>query len=176
MACIALIASIFALSGQYGSFAKKSNVSKTYVDSIVTSNVQNMVNPLFSNVDEVLSFRDLSVEGEAIDAEFNQMSEDILKTVTTVCIRRDGPVSKRGIVYEYRANKSVYDNLPEDATVNDIISKAVKNSGTNGSSGGEPVRKDSTKAPTNETTFSQKDTTIDGKTYKMYTKTEVSYE
>jgi hypothetical protein len=151
-------------------------VTKDYVDSVVAASMQNYVNPLFTSVDEVLTFRDLTVEGQGIDDAFNSMPEDILKNVAAVCINRDGHVSKRGIVYEYRANSAVYNNLPtpDAASQNDTI-KVNPNSGT--SAGGQSYRQDSSVTlPTNEVSYTQHDTTIGGKTYKVRTKTEKKYE
>lgn len=142
----------------------------SYVDSLVLSSVQNTVNPLFTSVDEVLTFRDMSVEGEAIDSEFNLMPEQLLKIVAGTLIKREGHASKRSIVYEYRANKQIYDNLPQPnpkSTVDGTTSEAS-------SAGGMPYsRLDS--VPT-EVTYNQHDTTINGKTYKVRTKTEKKYE
>lgn len=146
-------------------------VTKEYVDSCVAAGVQNYINPLFMSVDEVLTFRDLTAEGQGIDDAFNSMPEDVLKNVAAVCINRDGHVSKRGIVYEYRANNAVYNNLPAQ---NDTIT-VNPNLGT--SAGGQPHRPDSSMAlPKNETTYTQHDTTIGGKTYKVKTITEKTYE
>lgn len=146
-------------------------VTKEYVDSCIAASVQNYINPLFTSVDEVLTFRDLSLEGQTVDDEFNQLPIEVLKNVATVCIKREGCVSKRGIVYEYRANNSIYNNLPNQP----IDTVKVPNLGT--SSGGQPYRSDSlTTLPTNETTYTQHDTTIGGKTYKVRTRTEKTYE
>lgn len=148
-------------------------VTKEYVDSAVAQGVENYINPLFSSVEEVLVFRDLTAEGQAIDDEFNMMPEDVLKNVAAVCIKREGHISKRGIVYEYRANSSVYNNLPtqDAATLKDTV-KVNPNSGT--SAGGQPYGPDT--LPVNETTYTQHDTTIGGKTYKVRTRTEKTYE
>lgn len=148
-------------------------VTKEYVDSCVAAGVQNYINPLFMSVDEVITFRDLTAEGQGIDDAFNSMPEDVLKNVAAVCINRDGHVSKRGIVYEYRANSAIYNNLPASDTTsqNDTIT-VNPNLGT--SAGGQPYRPDT--LPVNETTYTQHDTTIGGKTYKVHTKTEKTYE
>ena len=127
------------------------------------------------SVDEVLTFREITVEGQSIDDAFNSMPEDVLKNVAAVCINRDGHVSKRGIVYEYRANNAVYNNLPtqDAATLKDTITTNPK-LGT--SAGGQPYSPDSSATPMNETTYNQHDTTIGGKNYKVRIKTEKTYE
>ena len=152
-------------------------VTKEYVDSCVAASVQNYINPLFTSVDEVLTFRELTLEGQSIDDSFNSMPEEILKNVAAVCINRDGHVSKRGIVYEYRANNAIYNNLPSPTspTQNDTIKVNPNLVGT--SAGGQPYRPDSlTSLPTNEVSYTQHDTTIGGKTYKVRTRTEKKYE
>lgn len=142
-----------------------------YVDSLVLESVQNTVNPLFGDVEEVILFQEKSLEGEQIDVEFNQMPEETLRNVATVCIKREGCISKRGIIYEYRANRSVYDNLPQGAT------PSIETSIPTGSKEGNPVTSvDSSKVPIGETRYTQHDTIIGGKTYKMKTKTDVTYE
>ena len=142
-----------------------------YVDSLVLSSVQNTVNPLFSSVEEVLTFRDLSVEGESVDSEFNLMPEELLKTVAATIIKREGHASKRSIIYEYRANRQVYDNLPmNDDKPHDAIT--AESSSVEGNS----VRKDSISGPKNEVRYNQHDTLIGDKTYKVRTKTETTYE
>ena len=152
-------------------------VTKDYVDSCVAAGVQNYINPLFTSVDEVLTFRDLTAEGQGIDDAFNLMPEDVLKNVAAVCINRDGHVSKRGIVYEYRANSAVYNNLPASDTTSQNDTTTVNPNLVGTSAGGKPYRSDSlVTLPTNETTYTQHDTTIGGKTYKVRTRTEKTYE
>ena len=148
-------------------------VTEEYVDSTVAAGIQNYINPLFNDVDEVLAFRTKYLEGQAIDDVFNTMPEEVLKNVASVCIKREGHISKRGIVYEYRANSAVYNNLPTstDTTSKDTVT-VNPNLGT--SAGGQPYRPDT--VPMNETKYNQHDTTIGGKTYKVRIKTETKYE
>jgi len=154
---IALIFGVYVLSEQ-----RKLSTTTTetvYTDSIVKQSVQNTINPLFDSVDEVLSFRSKTLEGLAIEDEFNNMPEQVLKTVASVIIKREGHASRRSIVYEYKANKQVYDNLP---TASDK---------KNGSSGGEPVRSvDSTASNDLHLEVVSKDTVIDGEAYTLIKK------
>lgn len=143
-------------------------VTEEYVDSTVAAGVQNYINPLFNNVDDVLTFRTKYLEGQAIDDVFNTMPEEVLKNVASVCIKREGHVSKRGIVYEYRANKDVYNNLPSPDSTKSVLPPSSS------SAGGQPYRPDS--APVGRVEYTQHDTTISGKTYKVRTKTETTYE
>jgi hypothetical protein len=143
-----------------------------YVDSTVAAGVQNYVNPVFNTVDEVLTFRTNCLEGQAIDEAFNQMPESVLKNVASVCIKREGHVSKRAIVYEYRANSSIYNNLPSPDSTKTSSNTQVPSTST--AAGGQPYRPDT--VPMNETKYNQHDTTIGGKTYKVHIKTETKYE
>ena len=171
LSIVALILSGFA-SYKMDKLVSPEGDKSAYVDSLVLESVQNTVNPLFSSVEEVLTFRDLSVEGEAIDNEFNAMPEELLKTVAGTLIKREGHASKRSIVYEYRANKQVYDNLPSaDNKPNGPDATTGESSSTEGNS----VRKDSV-GPQNEVRYNQHDTVVGGKTYKVRTKTETTYE
>ena len=139
-----------------------------YVDSTVAAGVQNYINPLFNDVDEVLTFRTKYLEGQAIDDVFNTMPEEVLKNVASVCIKREGHVSKRGIVYEYRANANIYNNLPKSDSTKSVLPPSSS------SAGGQPYRPDS--VPVGRVEYNQHDTTIGGKTYKVRTKTETTYE
>lgn len=171
LSIVALILSGFA-SYKMDKLVSPEGDKSAYVDSLVLESVQNTVNPLFSSVEEVLTFRDLSVEGEAIDNEFNAMPEELLKTVAGTLIKREGHASKRSIVYEYRANRQVYDNLPSaDNKPNGPDATTGESSSTEGNS----VRKDSV-GPQNEVRYNQHDTVVGGKTYKVRTKTETTYE
>lgn len=169
-----LIIACLALTGTYlmsscensGSFfGDKDEVTQEYVDSTVAVAAQNLINPLFSNVDDVLAFREKSLEGQAIDDVFNTMPEEILTNVASVCIKREGHVSKRTIVYEYRANRSIYDNLPQASNDNTSTQEAAKTPA-------DTVKR----RPDGTITYQQHDTTIDGRKYKAHIKTETSYE
>ena len=151
-------------------------VTEEYVDSTVAAGVQNYINPLFNDVDEVLTFRTKYLEGQAIDDVFNTMPEEVLKNVASVCIKREGHVSKRGIVYEYRANADIYNNLPKSDSTKTSTSAPTSSQvpPTSNSAGGQPYRSDS--VPVGRVEYTQHDTTIGGKTYKVRTKTETTYE
>lgn len=147
-------------------------VTEEYVDSTVAAGVQNYINPLFNDVDEVLAFRTKYFEGQAIDDVFNTMPEEVLKNVASVCIKREGHVSKRGIVYEYQANADIYNNLPKSDSTKTSTSTQVPP--TSSSASDQPYRPDS--VPVGRVEYNQHDTTIGGKTYKVRTKTETTYE
>jgi len=76
----------YLLDKRYSGPFLRDLVTKEYVDSTVTTNVQDIVNPLFNTVDEVLVFRDLTAEGLAIDEAFSLMPEEVLKNVASVLL------------------------------------------------------------------------------------------
>lgn len=167
MACLALTGTYLMSSCENSGsfFGDKDGVTQEYVDSTVAVAAQNLINPLFNNVDDVLAFKAKSLEGQAIDDAFNTMPEEILKNVASVCIKREGHVSKRTIVYEYRANRSVYDNLPQASNDNTSMQETAKTPA-------DTVKR----RPDGTITYQQHDTTIDGQKYKAHIKTETSYE
>lgn len=168
---IALAFGVYTVTIQRDALSTKGSAESEYVDSLAKQSVQDVINPLFSDIDEVLVFRDLSVEGTAIDAEFNQLPDEVLKNVASVVIKREGLASKRSIVYEYRANKKVYDNLPTSP------SNADNSKDNIGSTEGNPVTSaDSIDKPVGEVRYNQYDTIVNGKKYKKHIKTDVTYE
>lgn len=135
VACIACCTSCDKLG-----VVKTEVIDKEYADSIIAESISNYTNPLFSSVEEALEFRSLTIDAQIIDNEFLEIPEDILRNVTSVCLKRDGYASKRSIIYEYRANAEVYNNLPKSPTkpTNDTIKQDA-------SAGGEPYKQDSIK-------------------------------
>lgn len=97
----------------------------TYDDSVyVSSIVEDMQNPTFTGVVDVLNFQAALADSYAIEEAFVALPPDVLQQVANVCIRRNGSTTKYEIIQEYRANREVYDNLtnttdtpaPEDNT------------------------------------------------------------
>ena len=155
---LAAVALTFCCSCDKIGIVKTDVIDKEYADSIIKESVQDYFNPLFTNVDEVVEFRSLSAEEDVIDREFTELPETILVNVASVCIKRDMYATKRSIIYEYRANRQVYDNLPPNSEpicgVTEEDSKDIQKST---SAGGEPSRPDSA---------SKSDTVINGKAYR----------
>ena len=101
------------------------NRAYTYDDSVyVSSIVEDMQNPTFTGVVDVLNFQAALADSYAIEEAFVALPPYVLQQVANVCIRKDGYATKYTIVQEYRANRDVYDNLtkptaqqvPEDNT------------------------------------------------------------
>lgn len=84
----------------------------TYDDSVyISSIVEDMQNPTFTGVVDVLNFQAALADSYAIEEAFTALPPEVLQQVATVCIRRNGCATKYTIVQEYRANREVYDNL-----------------------------------------------------------------
>jgi hypothetical protein len=170
LSIIALALGIYLFSAQRGLVPTKGTTQKVYVDSLVKQSVQEAVNPIFSTVDEVLLFREKAVEGLTIEDEFNSLPEEVLKNVATVVIKREGHVSRRGIVYEYRANREIYDNLPANDSTETKKQLDAMTGAANPPSPGDSAK------PAGEVQISHRDTTINGKKYKVITTTNIDYE
>jgi hypothetical protein len=173
------LAAVLYFGFHYGDTPQNKCVTKAYVDSVTTENVQNMVNPIFSSVDEVMGFRTVALEAESIDQEFNLMADEVLKNVAAVCIKREGHVSKRAIIYEYRANRAVYDNLPTPkeieqlAKTNDTTAQGQSTTAPGSTEGNHAT---TVNKPADQIEYNQHDTTIGGKQYKVHKRTEVTYD
>lgn len=82
-------------------------------DSVyVAQLVENYINPSFTSINDVLIYRNNSVEMTQIDELFQSLPEETLRNVTGVCLKQKTSITKRDIVTEYRINKDIYDNLP----------------------------------------------------------------
>lgn len=82
-------------------------------DSVfVYQQMDDYMNPIFENSAEFLEYHASEVERISIDEAFCSMPEEVLQNVTEVLIKREGKISKKAAVMEYRANGQIYDNLP----------------------------------------------------------------
>ena len=96
---------------------KESSTSGDGPDSVyVAEAIQAAENPSFTTVTEVCMFQNKLLEDQTIEEAFMTMPENILVNVATVCLKKDGVVTKKDIITEYNANRSVYDNLPDKPT------------------------------------------------------------
>ena len=130
----------------------------------VASMVEDYLNPQFSTVNELVQFRKEVVEEYEIDSIFCSLPEATLKNVASVLIRKYGIVDKRSVVEEYRANISVYDNLP---TTQQTTTKPVDLGATDlGNRQDEGII---------STSYQYRTDTIDDKPVKIQIKTEESY-
>lgn len=113
-----LVVMICAVIGLHSCDKVNAVCSSNGVDSTyVAEYFESATNPIFTSIEEVRVAQKQLAEEKATDEMFMLMSDGILDNVTTVCLNKNAFITKHDIVAEYRANKSVYDNLsPSDST------------------------------------------------------------
>lgn len=134
--------------------------------TLIAQQVEAIVNPEFTTVEEVIQFRHQTDQGFVIDSIFRSIPEQVLANVATVIIKKHGTLTKKTIAEEYRANMSVYDNLPTSTTALNQQPKEVDLSSTDLGN-----RRDSVIA----TSYSYRTDTINGKPVKIQIKKEERY-
>lgn len=111
--CVLLLAAIAIMVSCKGAPWSTPNNYDTAGDSVlVAQQVEAIVNPQFTTVQEVVNFRQQTNEGFTIDSIFSAIPEQVLNNVASVLIKKNGIVDKKSIVKEYQANSAIYDNLP----------------------------------------------------------------
>lgn len=139
------------------------------VDSIfVAEQVEEIVNPTFLTVQEVIQYRIDMNEGLSIDSTFLAMPESVLANVAGVLLNKSVMVNKRSIVEEYRANKGVYNNLPVETSSlpdNAPLQKVDQQSTDLGTRPSGVI----------STSYNYRTDTVNGKPIKIQIKTEESY-
>lgn len=143
---------------------------RTLDSTTIVHQVESIVNPEFNTVDELIQFRTASAEGERVDSVFMGMSIDALRNAASVVIKRNGHVSKRAVVQEYEANRSVYDNLPKYTTAPTKDTAVNVDLGAT-DLGNRPDKKDEIIS----TKYGYRTDTVDGVPRKVQIKTEESY-
>lgn len=88
-----------------------------------------ILNPSFTSVREVVNFQSQIMNEYETDEIFRSLDQNTLINVATVCLNKYPSISKNGIVREYRANMTVYDNL--DGTTDKHESKSSTAEGNN---------------------------------------------
>lgn len=84
-------------------------------DSVyIAEYVEAVTNPTFETVDEVIMFQSRFVEEASIDDTFRTIPEEVLTNVATICLKKYPNVTKKDIVIEYKTNRGIYDNLPNN--------------------------------------------------------------
>ena len=113
---VAMLVTIISLSScnRLSGDTPQPSTDSTYI----AQTVEAYFNPSFASVAEVLNFQNLANEECSIDEVFRSLSENIITNVATVCLNKQMSATKRDIVEEYRANKSVYDNLENETAPN----------------------------------------------------------
>lgn len=125
-------------------------------DSVrIAEAVQNITNPQFTTLNEVIEFRTCHRESQAIDSIFFSLPESVLQNVVTVLLKKNyASITKKDIIEEFEQHKDVYSNI-NTTSIN--------------------VKNDSTKKIIS-TSYSYRTDTINGKPTRISIKTEESYE
>ena len=116
----------------------------------------------------------MNANQKALDSAFYALPDKIIEKVAGVLVNRDGAACKRSIILEYNANRSIFDNLPDDpvaekqqnqstTTEQPIANVSIVQEGSTTVTEAPPTRVVSTTV---------KDTTIDGKPATITTKVE----
>ena len=177
---VGLIAAVLICAGSVWCFNgvfpwdKEAPLSEANVDSLVQMSIKEVANPTFYSVDEVMVYRDMNANQKALDSAFYALPDKIIEKVAGVLVNRDGAACKRSIILEYNANRSIFDNLPDDpvaekpqnqstTTEQPIASVSIVQEGSTTVTEAPPTKVVSTTV---------KDTTIDGKPATITTKVE----
>ena len=135
---------------------------------LVAQQVEAIVNPQFTTVQEIVNFRQQTNEGFTVDSIFRAMPEQVLHNVAAVLIKKNGTVDKKSVVEEYRANSTVYDNLPATSLQSTNAATEVDLSATDlGSRRNE--------SDVISTSYNYRTDTVNGKPVKIQIKKEESY-
>lgn len=187
LACLIALAAGFIVAKSYPDI-KNYYESRTEKGVSISENLDNLdslwvmslideyMNPTFTQSYEAVQFRRSCMNYYSIDSIFKAMPENMLLNVAEVLINRDGIANKRTIVYEYRRNKEVYDNLsspdhPAQQLTPDTAPDNDNAAPSNGDTSHSPRDK-----PNGSVSYTRSDTTVNGTTYKKVERKEVYYE
>lgn len=148
---------------------QKSNYDRAEDSIFVATLVDEIVNPQFYEVSDIVSFQVQSVEGFSIDSIFQTMPEQVLRNVACVVLGNKGFVDKREVVKEYQAHPDIYNNLPNSSSGKIITSAEVNEVDKTGTDLGDKP------SGVISTSYSYSTDTVDGKPVKIQIKTEKSY-
>lgn len=93
--------------------------------AMVAEYVTSVVNPSVMDVTEALSLKKSMLEEQAIDSAFLSLSDNTIRNVVTVLLKKNSFVKKKDIVEAYRANSNIYDNLPTDPKASSVDKTAT---------------------------------------------------
>lgn len=93
---------------------EKQSQMEQVVDSIVNMHVQEIINPVFSSVDEALVYKSLDADTHKYDEVFSNMDDQTLQKVCEVLLNRHDVCSKKSIVTEFLAHPDVYPFLDNE--------------------------------------------------------------
>lgn len=166
---IALLLTVTVMVGCKNAPWSNPNNYDTANDSVlVAQQVEAIVNPQFTTVQEIVDFRQQTNEGFTIDSIFRAIPEQVLHNVASVLIKKNGTVDKKSIVEEYRANSAVYDNLPATTQQPANTTQEVDLNATD-------LGNRRSESDVISTSYQYRTDTINGKPVKIQIKKEESY-
>lgn len=130
------------------------------------------LNPLMTSVDEVTIYHTDLIKEYEIDEVFRTIPIETVRNIANVLIKNNGSVTKKEIVYEYKNNRHIYDNLPN--VTNQISQESPKPNPD--VSPTVTVQPNHPNLPPPSITTKIKDDTINGIPVTVTTKTETTYE
>lgn len=167
IALVALLAGVtFSACDQHRWKKGDKSIEET-VDSLVRLNLEDIANPVFTGVDEVIVYREIDADTKAVDSVFTTLPREVISKVATVLLNKHGTTTKKDIVNEYNAHRDIYNNLQpvpiseQQSPKEQASISLVKEEKTT-----------VTEAPPTRVHISSKDTTIGGKRATVTTKVE----
>lgn len=168
---IALFASICVVAGGVGlvsscsSDGLSSYIKGPSVDSAqVVDIVRDIINPEFGGVDEVLIYKDFKLSDKEVESTFLGLTDKQLLNISTVILNKGLPLSVKSIYDEYCNGKDIYDNLPGEISA--TVTEPADTTEATEAPQATPV------ANPSETSYTSKDTIIDGHRATITTKIE----
>lgn len=143
-------------------------------DSVqIAEYVTSVVNPTMLDVTEALSLKNHMLEAQAIDSAFLSLSDNTIRNVVTVLLKKNTAIHKKDIVEAYRANSNIYDNLPTDPKAASV-DKTATDLGTRQS--GNDLTTSTKSGGVISNSYNFRTDTIDGKPIRVKIQTIESYE
>ena len=143
--------------------------------AMVAEYVTSVVNPTMLDVTEALSLKNRMLEQQAIDSAFLSLPDNTIRNVVTVLLKKNTVIHKKDIVEAYRANKSIYDNLPSDTKVSDV-DRTATDLGTRQDTGSTSVNNGGNTNRVLSNSYSYRTDTINGKPVRVRIQKIETYE
>lgn len=155
-------------------FVKSPGDNYDTADSVqIAEYVTSVVNPTMLDVTEALSLKNHMLEEQAIDSAFLSLSDNTIRNVVTVLLKKNTAIHKKDIVEAYRANSNIYDNLPTDPKAANV-DKTATDLGTRQS--GNDLTTPTKSGGVISNSYNFRTDTIDGKPIRVKIQTIESYE
>lgn len=156
---IAILAIILAGFATVVSLEKVPGLTHAADSAVSVAKAEAAMDVSFTSPGELVIFRDVMAENQEIDKLFLEMPEDVLVQVASVLLKRDGHVTKKSVISEYKAGRNIYDNLKPPSEEYEALKADPPST-----------------ALIEDVSYSMKDTIINGKPQKLKVKTVRHYE